>query len=332
MIAASFSHDRMAVPRCPELRRPRTSADLTPASPADDTKKVCCAISTCCRKLAHELLREFQMGTRLFSFVRLGLLVIAMSTCAAAFAGPDAPGTPAAAPSRETGFVSGMEVTGKAANAPAVADTGIRSGDPYRAMIDDMLATPRQGRVPDAAATAHDSSTLFYDEKELQARAASFKAELSAILGDDTPAEQSAEERELTLKKEIAMRAAYADSAAGGRQGHTSQADDTGRLRMIELAFLMWDILTHPLTLSLIALYGLARLAIAILRVARDPHGRKRRQRHGSSRGPATVARPSQPPPSRTPEACSAEPRRRGHRSSRRRRSRGSFLDRFRSI
>jgi len=227
-------------------------------------------------------------------------------------------------------------------------DLGHTSPNPYKAMIDDLVAAPKAEKrgldTPGSRdAKAPEQRSLFYDEDELKARVASVKSTVSSLLGDEGPKTQSEEERELGLQRDIAMRDAYRGARLAGGSGTgfandneaqraAAAQDDTAKMRIMELGFLLWDFLTHPLTIALLVLYGLVRLVIAIIRVARDPHGRKSKGRRSGTRSGSAMK--SQSVRSATPTDFETDQERRyreRRRRSRRHRSRRSFLDYFRS-
>jgi hypothetical protein len=224
-------------------------------------------------------------------------------------------------------------------------DLGHTSSNPYQSMVEDLVSTPKTGqrgldaKTPDPKAQVQRS--LFYDENELKSRLDSVKSAVSSLLGDDEPKNRSDEERELGLQRDIAMRDAYRGAhlaggsslGDGGASAASTRQDDTAKVRLIELAFLLWDILTHPVTLTILVLYGLARLTLAIVRVAKDPHGRRKRGRRSAGRISVTAPK-AQPVHATTATDVETEQERRyreRRRRSRRHRSRRSFLDYFRS-
>lgn len=223
-------------------------------------------------------------------------------------------------------------------------DLGHDSANPYQAMVDDLVSTAKAGQKgldPKAAdPKAQLQRSLIYDENELKTRVNAVKSAVSSLLGEDEPKTRTDEERELGLQRDIAMRNAYRGSQLAGGSGlgdggtsSASRQDDTAKIRLIELAFLLWDILTHPATLTILVFYGLARLTLAIVRVAKDPHGRRRKGRRSGSH--AHAAPTAQPAHTRASTDFEIEQDRRRHERrhrSRRHRSRRSFLDRFRSV
>ncbi len=277
-------------------------------------------------------------------FAPLFVAVFSLCTAEVALARLDSVSQPAVASPQET-------FTGAATEeeTPSVAisnvDLGHASKDPYKAMVEDIVATPTSDRsTVSGQLAAKKGHSLFYDEDEVKARMDSVKSTFSSLFGDDEPQATSDEERELGLQKDIAMRGAYKGTtlAGGSTFGGASssartQQNDAEKVRLAELAFLIWDILTHPLTLAVVVFYGLGRLTIAIFRVARNPRGDKRKGRRSSSR--RTRDRPLEPAMAQAAQAHEQEreptrERRHRHRrhASRRRRSQRSFLDYFRSV
>jgi len=267
---------------------------------------------------------------------------------------PQATTEPEAKPAAD-GFVAGDEAP---KTTPTTAgtislekvDLGHAADNPYKAMIEDLVGGPKSDdrdpqapRRPDTTPPPEQRS-MFYDEDELKARATSVKSAVTSMFGDDEPKVQSEEERELSLQRDIAMRGAYrgarlaggvgvGDAGDGEARRAGEAQDNKAKMRMMELGFMLWDVLTHPLTIALLVLYGFTRMVIAMVRVAKDPYGRNKRE-HGD-RGHARRA--SDAPASRAPTPLELETEqerryRERRRHSRRRRSRRSFLDYFRSV
>jgi hypothetical protein len=273
------------------------------------------------------------------------LLPCTLMLCLSALASPDG-APPRAAEPMPGGFESGVATPQVGAADVRMLDLGHAGRDPYKAMVDDIVTAPTaQVRLDtgEAHPEAQVKRSLIYSEAEINSRVDALKNALSGLLGDDEPEARSDEERELSLQRDIAMRGAYRGAGLGGSAqegggGASPQSQDgTARVRLLELAFLLWDILTHPVTITVLVLYGLARLTVAIIRVAKDPHGRKKR---GASRRHAGTNPHSRPAPAQRselpPEPARTEPARpeRTHRRHGRRHSRGrrSLLDRFRSV
>lgn len=243
----------------------------------------------------------------------------------------------------ESAFDSGYQPsTARAASAALDIDLGTGGRDPYKALVSDMIAAPgqRRAQAADGGAlrldTSAEDTALFYEERVLDARIRALKSSLSSVLGKDPASARSDEERELELQNEIALDAANRRSQAGGNGPSRAERDANeamARKRLYELMFLAWDTLTHPVTITLAVLFGLGRLGLAILRVARDPNGK------GSARRSSSQGYRSAPPPDATADPARDErdphTRSRRHRSkhrSYRHRSRRSLLDRIRSI
>ncbi|MCB1938922.1 MAG: hypothetical protein KDF24_10780 [Rhodocyclaceae bacterium] len=227
---------------------------------------------------------------------------------------------------------------------PSAAEVNDPAKAPYKALIDDMLDGQLETEPSDTAIRPQldkpSPQTLLYGEKQLRQRAKSIRDELSALFEDPVLEGETEEMRELRLRQEIAMKAAYAgpsatqatpdERRANGSSSHSDPSEQVAReaiyLRFTELALFIWDTLTHPVAISIAVLYGLTRALIAIVRMAPKRHRvRRRSRRRPRSRTAATaiaVAAPGQQPefhalPSKRP------------RSSRHRRRRRSLLDRL---
>ena len=255
--------------------------------------------------------------------------------------------TPDADEASPSGFVAGTEEEDASTSPIDDVDLGHNTQDPYKAMVEDIVAAPGADRPTAAAELLKNKNesgrALFYDDDELKARMAAVKSTLSSLFGDDGPKAESDEERELSLQKDIAMRGAYRGAALPGGRAYggassssaaqAPQDEATGRLRLAELAFLLWDILTHPLTLTVLVLYALARLTVAIFRVARNPHGDKHKgQRASHHRGHSRPMEPVARQAAGEPAPKAEQRHRHRHHASRRHRRKRSFLDYFRSV
>ena len=192
---------------------------------------------------------------------------------------------------------------------------GSAEDDPYQAILREIVvgAAPTRGRAHQAPTTVDDDAALNFNTKEeLKARIAAVKGGLASLMGNDGRTEQSEEARELELERRIAMRGAYngarlaggADAATGtgapgGReQRNTSPDEEEARLYLLDLAFFVWDVLTHPATMTALVLIAIFRAALFVMRFAprthrvRRHHGKRRRSRSnsGSPQVAATVA------------------------------------------
>jgi len=222
-------------------------------------------------------------------------------------------------------------------------DLGHSSPNPYKAMIEDLVAAPKSQQrrtetIPGTAPHVPEQRTLLYDEGELKSRVDSVKATVSSMFAGDAPDAQSEEERELKLQRDIAMREAYRGASLGGSGALSSSSNSDGqekaaKIRLVELAFLAWDLLTHPVTIALLLMYGFGRLVVAMLRVTKDPRGRRKKLRRSRSSSRNATKSASAPVVALTEFELEQERRHRDRRRrSRRHRSRRSFLDRFRSV
>jgi len=247
-------------------------------------------------------------------------------------------------------FDRGVEAGSSNTSPPAgTMDMGHATPNPYKAMIDELVAAPkaRKGSPDETSRSATkppEQNTLFYDENELKSRIDTVKSTVSSMFESEAPTTQSEEERELALQRDIAMRDAYrgtrlaggtdalGSTSGSGAQQATAQ-DKAAKVRLAELAFLAWDLLTHPLTIALLVLYATARLLVAIFRVAKDPHGRRKKSRRSGGHSSHAMKVQTPAPANLTDFEIEQDRRRRERRHrSRRHRSRRSFLDRFRSV
>jgi len=281
----------------------------------------------------------------------ISVAILCLHHQAPVLARPDTAELSATGEAPTSGFDSGSDAETNTRGTGLSTDKlelGHTSANPYKSMIDDLVAVPKTGKRGLETPGTHDTKApeqraLFYDEDELKARVASVKSTVSTLLGDEGPKTQSEEERELGLQRDIAMRDAYRGARLAGGSGTgfandneaqraAAAQDDTAKMRIMELGFLLWDFLTHPLTIALLVLYGLVRLLIAIVRVAKDPHGRKTKGRRSGARPGSAMKTQSVRTAAPTDFETEQERRyRERRRRSRRQRSRRSFLDYFRS-
>jgi len=224
---------------------------------------------------------------------------------------------------------------------PEELDLGI-SRDRVRELMDGAAvdaASPLSRQLNPSRNEKPD--TLIYDASEVEQRAQSLKSKLNALWGQEAPDETSDEERELSLQREIALDKSYA-GASSGQGGTPNRRSDlnnpTLKLRLIEVVLIVWDVVTHPLTIALLVLAFIARITLAIVRLSREESGRRSHRTSGSgtiaSEAPVKHANTTAPPPSEQPltEYEQRMERRRQRRYSRsRRHRRSSILDLFRS-
>jgi len=252
----------------------------------------------------------------------------------------------------ETGPGLGADTTldmgapaGAAGAAGQQVDLGASNTDHLRKMIDDAAAVRSATKTAASTAPSEEGQagkiqlqlddpkkaskdTLFYDEAEVDARAAALKSKVKSMLDKDVPEELSNEERELELQKQMAL--SQIDS---GKNGNNNRSDTVLKKRLQELAFLIWDLLTHPATIALVVIAAVIRLVVAINRVSN--RGSKHRSSKQHSSGRRTTRAPSAPAQGATITEYEQreERRRQRHYAQRRRgRHRRSWLDRFRSV
>lgn len=169
-------------------------------------------------------------------------------------------------------------------------DLGLASNDHVRSLVSEVTETGQTGMIrlqlDKPAPAAQD--TLFYDRSEVEQRAAALRARISTLLGKNAPDEKTSEERELELQQEIELDKSYESAGKGHAQsGNGNHAQSKGKpgtvkLRLLELAFIVWDFITHPLTIFIVVTAGLIRLTVAIYRISGDKS--KRRHSHRKSK------------------------------------------------
>lgn len=218
--------------------------------------------------------------------------------------------------------------------------------DPYQAMLREIVlgAAPNDRRTAQAQppTTADDDSALnFYSREELKSRIEAVKGGVASLMGSDGRTEQSEEARELELERRIGMRGAYdnarlsggagATGSASGEQRQRAHSEDEARLYLIDFAFFVWDILTHPVSIAAYVLIGIIRAMQVILRLAPGArrvrrHGGKRRRSRSTSHAPQLAT----PRAIQEKVAANIETEKPKHRRRRRKRRR-SFFSFFRS-
>lgn len=250
------------------------------------------------------------------------------------------PDSGASVESNAAGFEQGDTAALEAPIAASELDLGVQSAsvhDLVRGIAGHDETRPAALRLDDKPATKPD--TLIYQAEEVEARAEAIKSRISSLLGN-TPDEQSEEERERELQKKIALDKSYSSGATGlsGQRsgGPRSDLDNpTLRLRLIEFGLIVWDVLTHPVTITLAALGFIGRVVMAALRVKREKKSsRRRRSRSYHAKAAERQERPAAQTsdlPMTEYEQQQERRRQRRYSRSRRHHRRSSLLDLFRS-
>lgn len=261
--------------------------------------------------------------------------LVALSTGAGA-----QPDSGASVESNTAGFEQGDAAALEAPIAASELDLGVQSAsvhDLVRGITDNDETRPAALRLDDKPATKPD--TLFYQVEEVEARAEAIKSRIASLLGN-TPDEQSEEERERALQQKIALDKSYSSGATGlsGQRSGAPRSDldnPTLRLRLIEFALIVWDVLTHPVTITLAVLGFIGRVVLAMLRLKRERKSSRRRRSHsrrarGNAAPEAVTARSIEQPMTEYEQQLERRRQRRYSRSRRHHR-RSSLLDLFRS-
>ena len=251
-----------------------------------------------------------------------------------------APETPSALPD-DTLSLDAAQVLGRAGPQEA-AEAQARSADADARLIADMLDAPRPGPTgPNADPRPRLDETsphaLLHDEEALKQRLREMRDGLSPLFDPKVLEGESEDERELRLRREIALKDSEirrsvtvgltnsTPATTTPQRGEPQDGAERAQLRIAQLLLLLWDIATHPISITLVLLYGLVRGVAAILQMA----PRRRRTRHRSRKKTARTTPPSAAPDlAMTREMAPPTPRaKRRHRRRRR-----SFLDRLRSV